>query len=84
MTIIETLPINLSTKAKKMNFEELIMRLRIEKDGIKYDKKIGSHPVEPKANMVEEGLKTSNKRIHTKDFLSSKILYISLFFKVFE
>lgn len=83
MTIIETLPISLSTKAKKMNFEELIMRLRIEKDGKKYDK-IGSHPVEPKANMVEEGLKTSNKRIHTKDFLSSKILYISLFFKVFE
>lgn len=84
MTIIEMLPISLSTKAKKMNFEELIMRLRIEKDGKKYDKKIGSHPVEPKANMVEEGLKTSNKRIHTKDFLASKILYISLFFKVFE
>ena len=58
--IIEKLPPSwkefknyLKHKRKKMRLEDLIVRLRIEKDNRNTDKRLGKTPMESKANLVE-------------------------------
>ena len=58
--IIEKLPPSwkdfknyLKHKRKEMGLEDLIVRLRIEKDNKRHDKKTGGHQTEPKANLME-------------------------------
>ena len=50
-----------------MNLEDLIVRLRIEEDNRVSEKKIGSHSMESKAHVIEEGHKTSKKRKYVCD-----------------
>ena len=53
----------LKHKRKEMNLEELIVRLRIEEDNRKSEKK-GNNSMEAKANVIEQGPKTNKKRKH--------------------
>ncbi|RVW73229.1 Retrovirus-related Pol polyprotein from transposon TNT 1-94 [Vitis vinifera] len=53
----------LKHKCKEMNLEELIVRLRIEEDNRKSEKK-GNNSMEAKANVIEQGPKTNKKRKH--------------------
>ncbi|XXG71258.1 hypothetical protein AAC387_Pa07g0553 [Persea americana] len=45
----------LKHKRKEMTLEDLIVRLRIEKDNLAYEKKVGKTFIETKANVVEHG-----------------------------
>ena len=67
--IIEKLPPNwkdfknyLKHKHKEMKLEDLIMILRIDEDNRVSEKKVGNHSMESKAQVIEEGHKTNNKR----------------------
>ena len=69
VTIIEKLLPNwknfknyLKHKRKEMKLEDLIVRLRIEKDNRVSEKKVGNHSMESKAHVIEEGHKTKKKR----------------------
>ncbi|RVW83338.1 Retrovirus-related Pol polyprotein from transposon TNT 1-94 [Vitis vinifera] len=53
----------LKHKRKEMNLEELIVRLRIEEDNRKSEKK-RNNSMEAKANVIEQGPKTNKKRKH--------------------
>ena len=60
VAIVEKLPsfwkdfkIYLKHKHKEMGLEYLIVRLKIEEDNRVSEKKIGKHPIESKANLVE-------------------------------
>ena len=70
--IIEKLPLGwkdfknyLKHKRKEMNVEELIVRLRIEEDNKRYEKR-GSFQSEVKANVVEHGQSSKFKKRTTK------------------
>ena len=52
----------LKHKRKKMGLEDLIVRLKIEEDNHVFEKKVGKHPMESKANLVEP--KANKKRKH--------------------
>ena len=54
-----------------MNLEELIVRLRIEEDNRGSEKK-GFHPVVAKANVVEHGQSSKNKKTKAKPKLGPK------------
>ena len=56
----------LNHKRKEMSIEDLILRLRIEEDNIRFEKKGAHNPNESKANFVEHGqgskfMKANNK-----------------------
>ena len=51
-----------------MGLEDLIVRLKIEKDNRVSEKKVGKHPMESKANLVE--LKANKKIKHFGEGLS--------------
>ena len=66
--IIEKLPPNwkdfknyLKHERKEMKLEDLIVRMRIEKDNRVSEKKVGNHSMESKAHVIEEGHKTKKK-----------------------
>ena len=52
----------LKHERKEMGLEDLIVRLKIEEDNHVFEKKVGKHPMESKANLVE--LKANRKRKH--------------------
>ena len=67
VAIVEKLPLSwkdfknyLKHKRKEMRLEDLIVRLKIEEDNRVSEKKVGKHPMEPKANLVEP---KANKKI---------------------
>ena len=61
----------LKHKRKEMNLEELIVRLRIEEDNRGSEKR-GFNPVAAKANVVEHGQSSKNKKTKAKPKLGSK------------
>ena len=76
--IIEKLPSGrkdfknyLKHKRKEMNLEELIVRLRIEKDNRDSEKR-GFNPAADKANVVEHGKSSKNKKTKAKPKLGPK------------
>ena len=73
--IVEKLPLSwkdfknyLKHKRKEMGLEDLIVRLKIEKDNRVFENKVGKHPMESKANLVEP--KANKKRKHFGEGLS--------------
>lgn len=80
VAIIEKLPQTwkdftnyLKHELKGMKLEELIVRLCIEEDNRSSDKKIGSHMIQAKVNVVEQGrCSKSNNRKRKYDGESPK------------
>ena len=55
-------------KCKEIRIQDLIVRLRIEEDNRNFEKIIGNNSMVSKANIVEQGYKTNNKkRKHSSD-----------------
>ena len=52
----------LKHKRKEMSLEELIVRLRIEKDNRNSEKRAGKHPMEFKANVVKHAPKIKKQK----------------------
>ena len=76
--IIEKLPLGwkdfknyFKHKRKEMNLEELIIRLQIERDNRGLEKK-GFNPAIAKANVVEHGQSSKNKKTKAKPKLGPK------------
>ncbi|CAL8993884.1 unnamed protein product, partial [Prunus brigantina] len=56
----------LKNKCKEMRLEDLIVRLQIEENNSRANKRSGSI-MEPKANIVEKGSRNNKKRKHSRE-----------------